>query len=83
MLYVGMENEVINGMYLKLQRLKLTLKQFLFSHFFPVRDEGEAAHSNLHFLDLNSSSIGISWNSFIWVNYNNVVLTRPNVVKVK
>lgn len=60
MLCVGMENEVINGMYLKLQRMKLILKQFIFSHFFPVRDGGEALHSNLHFFNLNSSSIGIS-----------------------
>jgi len=38
MLCVGMENEVINWMYLKMQRLKLILKQFQFSHFFPLRD---------------------------------------------
>jgi hypothetical protein len=60
MLCVGMENEVIKGMYLKLQRLKLILIQFLFLHFIPLRDGGEAPYSNLHILDFCSSSIGIS-----------------------
>lgn len=81
MLCVGMENEIINGMYLKLQRLKLILKQFLFSHFFPLRDGGEAPHSNLPFLDLNSSSIGISWNSSLWVHYNSIVLQGLMLLK--
>ena len=81
MLCVGMENEVMNGMYLKLQRLKLILKQFLLSHFFPLRDGDEEPHSNLHFLDLNSSTIGISWNSSLWVNYNNVGLQGLMLLK--
>lgn len=45
MLCVGMENEVIHGMYLKLQRLKVIKKQLIFLHFFPLRDGGEAPHS--------------------------------------
>jgi len=52
---VGMENEVIHGMYLKLQRLKLIKKQFIFLHFFPLRDGDEAPHSYLHILDFGIS----------------------------